>query len=150
MINRRFMTVPPASLSGGCAEQLGGQARKIRACSLKWRTSELETCRVDGRVRHSHAASLGSIAKPPSPAHRIAFWTKLHHLQSPDKQLQRESATVLETSIVIVQAFRCSLICRPYAQATSDGLPPLSALSASPCQCANFVHQHDIYCPTLQ
>ena len=34
MINRRFMIVPPALPSGGYAEQLGGQARNIRACSL--------------------------------------------------------------------------------------------------------------------
>jgi alkylation response protein AidB-like acyl-CoA dehydrogenase len=38
MINRRFMIVPPALPSGGRTEQLGGQARNIRACSLKWRT----------------------------------------------------------------------------------------------------------------
>ena len=38
MINRRFTIVPPALPSGGRTEQLGGQARNIRACSLKWRT----------------------------------------------------------------------------------------------------------------
>ncbi len=29
-------------------------------------------------MRHRHVASLGSIALDPSPADRIAFWTKLH------------------------------------------------------------------------
>jgi hypothetical protein len=38
MINRRFMIVPPALLSGGHTEQLGGQARSFCACRLKWRT----------------------------------------------------------------------------------------------------------------
>jgi hypothetical protein len=38
MINRRFMIVPPVLPSGGHAEQLERQARKIRACGLKWRT----------------------------------------------------------------------------------------------------------------
>jgi hypothetical protein len=38
MINRRFMIVPPALLSGGHAEQLVAQAQIFRACYLKWRT----------------------------------------------------------------------------------------------------------------
>jgi hypothetical protein len=38
MINRRFMIVPPALLSGGYAEQLEGQERNFCACSLKRRT----------------------------------------------------------------------------------------------------------------
>src|ERR1700722_20303220 len=35
MINRRFMIVPPALLSGGHAEELERQARNFCACSLK-------------------------------------------------------------------------------------------------------------------
>jgi len=34
MINRRYMIVPPALLSGGHAEQLEGRARNFCACSL--------------------------------------------------------------------------------------------------------------------
>ena len=40
MINRRYMIVPPALLSGGYAEQLEGQERNFCACSLKRRTLE--------------------------------------------------------------------------------------------------------------
>jgi len=38
MINRRFMIVPPALLSGGHAEQLIKRVEIHHACSLKWRT----------------------------------------------------------------------------------------------------------------
>jgi hypothetical protein len=31
-----------------------------------------------GKVRHEHVAALGSVPLSPSPADRIAFWTKLH------------------------------------------------------------------------
>jgi hypothetical protein len=40
--------------------------------------SLVETRREVGRVRQDHVAALGSIGIPPSPADRIAFWTKLH------------------------------------------------------------------------
>jgi hypothetical protein len=40
--------------------------------------SIVETHRVDGRVRHEHMASLGSIETPPSVADRIAFWQRVH------------------------------------------------------------------------
>lgn len=40
--------------------------------------SLVETRRVDGKVRHEHIASLGSIARPPSVADRMAFWSHLH------------------------------------------------------------------------
>ena len=38
MINRRYMIVPPALLSGGYSEQLGGQAGNCSSGSLKRRT----------------------------------------------------------------------------------------------------------------
>ena len=37
-----------------------------------------ETRREGGKVRHEYVASLGSAPLSPSPADRIAFWTKLH------------------------------------------------------------------------
>jgi hypothetical protein len=40
--------------------------------------SLIETCRVGGKVRHEHIASLGSIVTPLSIADRIAFWQRLH------------------------------------------------------------------------
>ena len=38
MINRRFMSVPPAMPNSGHAQQLDKQATNFHACSLKWRT----------------------------------------------------------------------------------------------------------------
>jgi hypothetical protein len=40
--------------------------------------SLVETRRENGRVRHEHVASLGSIETPPSVASRIEFWRGLH------------------------------------------------------------------------
>ena len=41
--------------------------------------ASLSATRWDGgRVRHEHIAGLGSVSLSPSPADRIAFWTKLH------------------------------------------------------------------------
>jgi len=47
------------------------QSRRRLQCSL------LETRRVDGKVRHEHIASLGTIEIPPSIADRAAFWGAL-------------------------------------------------------------------------
>jgi hypothetical protein len=38
----------------------------------------VETRRQDGRVRHYHVASLGSIVMEPEIADRIAFWCEVH------------------------------------------------------------------------
>ena len=40
--------------------------------------SLVETRRENGKVRHEHVASLGSIETPPSVAARIEFWHGLH------------------------------------------------------------------------
>ena len=40
--------------------------------------SLVETGRENGKVRHEHVASLGSIETPPSVAARIEFWRDLH------------------------------------------------------------------------
>ena len=40
--------------------------------------SLVETGRVNGKVRHEHIASLGSILMPPTVASRIIFWCQLH------------------------------------------------------------------------
>jgi hypothetical protein len=40
--------------------------------------SLIETRRVDGKVRHEHIASLGSIVEEPSISDRVAFWQALH------------------------------------------------------------------------
>jgi hypothetical protein len=38
----------------------------------------VESRRENGKVRHEHLASLGSIETPPSVAARIEFWRRLH------------------------------------------------------------------------
>src|ERR1700750_2209799 len=40
--------------------------------------SLVESRRENGKVRHEHLASLGSIETPPSGATRIEFWRRLH------------------------------------------------------------------------
>ena len=40
--------------------------------------SLVQTRRENGKVRHEHLASLGSIETPPSVAARIEFWRELH------------------------------------------------------------------------
>jgi len=51
---------------------------RFRQTGRTLQISLIETGREGDRVRHRHVASLGSIALDPSPADRIAFWTKLH------------------------------------------------------------------------
>jgi hypothetical protein len=51
--------------------RFGQTARRLQA-------SLIVTRRADGRIHHEHIASLGSVPLAPSPADRIAFWTKLH------------------------------------------------------------------------
>jgi hypothetical protein len=40
--------------------------------------SLVETRRENGRVRHEHVASLGSVETPLTVAERVAFWSRLH------------------------------------------------------------------------
>jgi hypothetical protein len=51
---------------------------RFRQTEHRLQVSLAETCRVDGKVRHEHIASLGSIARSPSVADRMAFWSRLH------------------------------------------------------------------------
>jgi hypothetical protein len=51
---------------------------RFRQTAHRLQASLIETRRIDGKVRHEHIASLGSIATPPSTTHRIAFWSRLH------------------------------------------------------------------------
>lgn len=51
---------------------------RFRETARRLQVSLVETRRSGGTVRHGHVASLGSIGIPPTPASRIAFWTKLH------------------------------------------------------------------------
>jgi hypothetical protein len=51
---------------------------RFRQSGHRLQTSLIENPRVDGKVRHEHIASLGSITLPPSVAERITFWQRLH------------------------------------------------------------------------
>ena len=51
---------------------------RFRLTPTRFQVSLVETRRVDGRVRHEHVASLGSIAMPARVADRIQFWSRLH------------------------------------------------------------------------
>jgi hypothetical protein len=51
---------------------------RFRETSRSLQCSLIETRRVDGKVRHEHIASLGTVPVPPSVADRVAFWATLH------------------------------------------------------------------------
>jgi hypothetical protein len=51
---------------------------RFRETPHRLQLSLVETRRIDGKVRHEHVASLGSIAVPASTADRIVFWQRLH------------------------------------------------------------------------
>jgi hypothetical protein len=51
---------------------------RFRQNAHRLQVSLVETGRVNGKVRHEHIASLGSIITPLTVASRIAFWAKLH------------------------------------------------------------------------
>jgi hypothetical protein len=52
---------------------------RFRMSGARLRASLVETRRVEGKVRHEHIASLGTIDAGLSIADRIAFWQQLHH-----------------------------------------------------------------------
>ncbi len=51
---------------------------RFRQTERRLQVSLVETRRVDGKVRHEHVASFGSVEWPPSVEDRIAFWQRLH------------------------------------------------------------------------
>jgi hypothetical protein len=51
---------------------------RFRQNESRLQVSLVETRRVNGKVRHEHIASLGSLEWPPSVEARIAFWQRLH------------------------------------------------------------------------
>jgi hypothetical protein len=51
---------------------------RYRQTESRLQVSLVETSRIDGKVRHEHIASFGSVEVPPSVGHRIAFWRRLH------------------------------------------------------------------------
>jgi hypothetical protein len=51
---------------------------RFRQTPNRLQVSVVETRRIDGKVRHEHIASLGSIEVSPSIADRVAYWCELH------------------------------------------------------------------------
>jgi hypothetical protein len=51
---------------------------RFRQSGHRLQVSLAESRRVDGRVRHDHVASFGSVIEPPSVAERIDFWQRLN------------------------------------------------------------------------
>jgi hypothetical protein len=51
---------------------------RFRQARHRLQASLVENRRVDGRVRHEHIASLGSVGTPPSVADRVEFWRQVH------------------------------------------------------------------------
>jgi hypothetical protein len=51
---------------------------RFRMIGHRLQVSLAETRRADGKVRHEHIASLGSILEPMTTADRVAFWTRVH------------------------------------------------------------------------
>jgi hypothetical protein len=52
--------------------------RPVPRVTYRLQLSLVETCRVNGKVKAEHVASLGSIATPQTVADRVAFWARLH------------------------------------------------------------------------
>jgi hypothetical protein len=51
---------------------------RFRQSQRRLQVSLVETRRVDGKVRHEHVASLGSIETPTAIADRITFWQRVN------------------------------------------------------------------------
>jgi hypothetical protein len=51
---------------------------RFRQSTKRLDLSLIESTRRDGKPRHEHVASLGSVSRPPSVSDRVVFWRKLH------------------------------------------------------------------------
>jgi len=51
---------------------------RFRQAGSRLQCSLIETRRSNGKVRHEHIATLGTIDAPPSVADRVEFWRRLH------------------------------------------------------------------------
>jgi hypothetical protein len=60
------------------ADATTGMFVRYRQTESRLQVSLIETRRIDGKVRHEHIASLGSVGVPPSVEDRLAFWQRLH------------------------------------------------------------------------
>lgn len=87
---------------------------RFRETGRRLQVSLIETHRLEGRVRHTHVASLGSIAVAMSPADRATFWTKLHQ-----RLAELSNRVIGETHAAILGAVHARM--RPGAQLAISG-----------------------------
>jgi hypothetical protein len=73
---------------------------RFRSSTNRLQVSLISTARVEGKVRHEHVASFGSIAEPPSLADRVEFWRGLHErLAKLSNRIDSEQAAKIMASI---------------------------------------------------
>src|SRR5262249_32521388 len=65
--------LPAVNAFGGCHYMFV----RFRESDHRLQVSVVETHRADGKVRHEHIASLGSLEVPPSVRERLVCWGKL-------------------------------------------------------------------------
>ena len=66
---------------------------RCRQNNSRLQVSLVETSRIDGKVRHEHIASIGSVDVLPSVEDRLAFWQRLHErLANPQRGLPPSNA----------------------------------------------------------
>ena len=71
---------------------------RFRQTPARLQLSLVEGRRVDGKVRHEHVASLGSIPVPGTIADRVAFWQRLfHRLASLSNRVAGEEQKLLDS-----------------------------------------------------
>jgi hypothetical protein len=68
---------------------------RFRQNNSRLQVSLVETSRIDGKVRHEHIASIGSVDVLPSVEDRLAFWQRLHERLA--KLSNRVDATARDT-----------------------------------------------------
>jgi hypothetical protein len=69
---------------------------RFRQTAIRLGISLVETHRQDGRVRHQHVASLGSIVTEPTIADRIAFWQRVNErLEALGNRIGPEAAKII-------------------------------------------------------
>jgi hypothetical protein len=70
---------------------------RFRKTGKSLQATVVETHRVDGKVRHEHVATLGSIRWPAETSDRITFWKKLHERLAKlgNRLTDQQRATVL-------------------------------------------------------
>jgi hypothetical protein len=91
--------------------------------------SLVEKRRENGKVRHEHVVSLGSIETPPSVAARIEFWRELH-----ERLAEFSNRLDAETRGKVMGALHARVpMVTPDEQRDAERRPRLRPLSWPPC-----------------